>query len=70
MKTILSVLSLIFLVGIAPADVSNDKKDQPVGKTTWSNGPQETLLLLKKIDQVEAKQLTTDAASAEPAQNK
>ena len=40
------------------------------GKTTWSNGPQETLLLLKKIDQVEAKQLTTDAASAEPAQNK
>ena len=39
------------------------------GKTTWSTGPQETLLLLKKIDQAEAKQLTTDAASVEPAQH-
>lgn len=37
--------------------------------TTGINGPQETILLLKKISQVEAKQLTTDAASAEPAQH-
>ena len=40
------------------------------GKTMWTTGPQETLLLLKKIDQAEAEQLTTDAASFEPAQNK
>ena len=39
------------------------------GKTMWTNGPQEALLLLKKIDQEEAKQLTTDATSAEPAQH-